>query len=289
MLSQACTAERFFRIDRAQEHLHYVVDICNDELYVLDPADDAGTSPASLDTSGSTCNLFPAPVPSSTEPNTIVLFQPDPIESNVLQQFPTNTTTVCSAQPGMASTLSGSAAISLESIANDSISEPTQQSQQTSQSLVTTAPLPMISIEQQLLSAAAAGHTDRLLQLIQIGADPTCLDAHGRSCLHLSAENGWTATTHVLLQQNNARKLLHQPDRVTGRTPLHAASFTGRQSICEMLLNAGADPRKLDGDGRSSMQLALQAGHTDLGNYLQCKLLVSFQSSLIILINLTIL
>ena len=32
----ACTAERFFRIDRAQEHLHYVVDICNDDLYILD-------------------------------------------------------------------------------------------------------------------------------------------------------------------------------------------------------------------------------------------------------------
>lgn len=33
----ACTAERFFRIDRAQEHLHFVVDICTDDLYILDP------------------------------------------------------------------------------------------------------------------------------------------------------------------------------------------------------------------------------------------------------------
>lgn len=37
----ACTAERFFRIDRHQEHLHYVVDICNDDLYILDAADEA--------------------------------------------------------------------------------------------------------------------------------------------------------------------------------------------------------------------------------------------------------
>jgi diacylglycerol kinase (ATP) len=35
--SIACTAERFFRIDRAQEHLHFVVDICTDDLYILDP------------------------------------------------------------------------------------------------------------------------------------------------------------------------------------------------------------------------------------------------------------
>ncbi|CAG2106022.1 unnamed protein product [Medioppia subpectinata] len=33
----SCTAERFFRIDRAQEDLHFVVDICTDDLYILDP------------------------------------------------------------------------------------------------------------------------------------------------------------------------------------------------------------------------------------------------------------
>lgn len=35
MLS-ACTAERFFRVDRAQEHLHYVTDIANEIIYILD-------------------------------------------------------------------------------------------------------------------------------------------------------------------------------------------------------------------------------------------------------------
>ena len=33
----ATTAERFFRIDRAQEHLHYVTDISSEDLYILDP------------------------------------------------------------------------------------------------------------------------------------------------------------------------------------------------------------------------------------------------------------
>lgn len=33
----SCTAERFFRIDHAQEHLHYVTDICTEDLFVLDP------------------------------------------------------------------------------------------------------------------------------------------------------------------------------------------------------------------------------------------------------------
>lgn len=68
----ACTAERFFRIDRAQEHLHYMMDIANDTVYLLDsdqstmaqtPTDDDTTGSSSFHTthnynsSGSSDNL----------------------------------------------------------------------------------------------------------------------------------------------------------------------------------------------------------------------------------------
>ena len=36
-LFAATTADRFFRIDRGQEHLHYVTDISSEDLYVMDP------------------------------------------------------------------------------------------------------------------------------------------------------------------------------------------------------------------------------------------------------------
>ncbi|NWV01354.1 DGKZ kinase, partial [Upupa epops] len=46
----SATADRFYRIDRAQEHLNYVTEISQDELYVLDPelviTQTVGTSPA---------------------------------------------------------------------------------------------------------------------------------------------------------------------------------------------------------------------------------------------------
>lgn len=35
-ICSACTAERFFRIDRAQEQLHYVTDVAVEAIYVLD-------------------------------------------------------------------------------------------------------------------------------------------------------------------------------------------------------------------------------------------------------------
>ncbi|KAH8408993.1 hypothetical protein KR009_004912, partial [Drosophila setifemur] len=43
----SCTAEHFFRIDRAQEHLHYICDIAIDELYILDH--EAATMPQTPD------------------------------------------------------------------------------------------------------------------------------------------------------------------------------------------------------------------------------------------------
>lgn len=46
-ISLACTAEHFFRIDRAQEHLHYICDIAVDELYILD--NEAATLSPSLE------------------------------------------------------------------------------------------------------------------------------------------------------------------------------------------------------------------------------------------------
>uniref|UniRef100_A0A8C9VYN0 Diacylglycerol kinase n=1 Tax=Scleropages formosus TaxID=113540 RepID=A0A8C9VYN0_SCLFO len=49
----ATTADRFYRIDRAQEHLNYVTEISQDELFILDPeliiTETVGTSPGMPD------------------------------------------------------------------------------------------------------------------------------------------------------------------------------------------------------------------------------------------------
>lgn len=37
MFVSATTAERFFRIDRSQENLHYITDISSEDLFILDP------------------------------------------------------------------------------------------------------------------------------------------------------------------------------------------------------------------------------------------------------------
>ncbi|XP_074680184.1 diacylglycerol kinase zeta isoform X2 [Strix aluco] len=71
------TADRFYRIDRAQEHLNYVTEISLDELYVLDPelviTQTVGTSPAMPDLVDSsatpTGHHFAFPSSSSSPPS----------------------------------------------------------------------------------------------------------------------------------------------------------------------------------------------------------------------------
>ncbi|XP_056657847.1 diacylglycerol kinase zeta isoform X6 [Monodelphis domestica] len=62
----ATTANRFYRIDRAQEHLNYVTEIAQDELYVLDP-ELLGT-PARPDLEAPQTPGPPSPPPSSPRP-----------------------------------------------------------------------------------------------------------------------------------------------------------------------------------------------------------------------------
>ncbi|KAM9557705.1 diacylglycerol kinase zeta isoform 1-T1 [Guaruba guarouba] len=75
------TADRFYRIDRAQEHLNYVTEISQDELYVLDPelvlTQTVGTSPAMPDlvdlSAAPTGDHFAFPPSSSSPPSSPAL------------------------------------------------------------------------------------------------------------------------------------------------------------------------------------------------------------------------
>ncbi|KAI5619011.1 diacylglycerol kinase zeta isoform X5, partial [Silurus asotus] len=73
------TADRFYRIDRAQEHLHYVTEISQDELFILDPelvlTENVSTSPGMPDLVDSSTDIsstqhkFAFPSSSSSPPS----------------------------------------------------------------------------------------------------------------------------------------------------------------------------------------------------------------------------
>lgn len=68
----ACTAERYFRVDRAQEHLHYVTDVGgSEELFVLDTGSSGAPQTPDDDSSGMAAGApkVSSPAPTSDAPS----------------------------------------------------------------------------------------------------------------------------------------------------------------------------------------------------------------------------
>uniref|UniRef100_A0A8C7DD27 Diacylglycerol kinase n=1 Tax=Oncorhynchus kisutch TaxID=8019 RepID=A0A8C7DD27_ONCKI len=57
LMSPATSADRFYRIDKAQEHLHYVTEICQEEVFILDHDGLAGGPATALLTAASSGDL----------------------------------------------------------------------------------------------------------------------------------------------------------------------------------------------------------------------------------------
>jgi ankyrin repeat protein len=65
-----------------------------------------------------------------------------------------------------------------------------------------------------------------------------------------------------------------QPDLPAGskdRTPLHIAAMSGRVETVQLLLDAGADPKKLDRQGDGLLLIAAAGGHAELVSFLIAK------------------
>lgn len=83
----------------------------------------------------------------------------------------------------------------------------------------------MAEAARDLHSAAAAGHEERVRELLAAGAD------------------------------------VHEPVPPVQETPLHAAASNGRERVVEALLAAGANPRALNLSGHTPLMLAAGGGH----------------------------
>jgi len=102
--------------------------------------------------------------------------------------------------------------------------------------------------------AAEEDQTEVCTVLLQAGASPAC------DVLHAAAGAGHVKTLQLLV---GYKDLLETRD-VYNRTPLLCASFNGHSEACELLLDAGANPKAKDEFGFNAMHEACKKGMANL-------------------------
>ena len=94
--------------------------------------------------------------------------------------------------------------------------------------------------------------------LIQRGADILAEDRQKRTALHLAAEAGQSNIVGLILESYEQNQWSVNDLCSKGRSALHEACRAGCQESVQMLLDAGADPRIQDQDGKTPLHAAAE-------------------------------
>lgn len=92
-------------------------------------------------------------------------------------------------------------------------------------------------------------------------------DRNGRSPVWHAARKGEVIIARKLIEigSGGAERGAYVSSKDTmGVAPLHAAAVMGHTEMCQVLLQAGADPLALDREGTSALGFAAMAGHADV-------------------------
>ncbi|XP_059484693.1 eye-specific diacylglycerol kinase-like isoform X7 [Neocloeon triangulifer] len=301
----SCTAERVFRLDKAQEHLHYVMDVASDELLVLDTElptlpqtpEDEGIGDHNLSPTGNSNGLrsrlrISSPGEESSvdrEGVEVVAAELD----QVLQTFEEEEELKMAQENG--------AVEELEEQNGDSGEKSTSPRRCSFQlDLQSQSPTPKIeecsklkhshtfpSIYDRLfgleyyklsnlleknsesvLKAAKTGDLKMLKDLYAMGFSLLSIDPTGQTALHLGARYGHKDIVKFLIA-TAPPSILNMVDNDKGQTALHKAAEAKQRRICCMLVAGGVSISMADSQGTSARDLAQRAQDSELAAYLE--------------------
>ncbi|XP_031664807.1 diacylglycerol kinase zeta-like isoform X19 [Oncorhynchus kisutch] len=250
------TADRFYRIDRAQEHLNYVTEISQDELFILDPemvvTETVSTSPGMpdlVDSSGE----FPEASPkfgfqsSSSSPPS-----PGP---RIMELQKTTQRKRISSDSSVVEALAH----------NDSLrsSKPALTRSEKNSLCNTDKVSPEVLIE----CVKSKDHL-KLKELHKLGADLSLQDPSGCTLLHYAVDTGSKDTVKYILD-NAPTDILDVTEKENGETVLHKAASLCQRTICHYLVEAGASLMKTDLQGDTPKHRAEKAKDAELAAYLE--------------------
>nr|XP_020441708.1 diacylglycerol kinase zeta-like isoform X2 [Monopterus albus] len=273
------TADRFYRIDRAQEHLNYVSEISQEEIFILDPElvvmATVGTSPSampdlvnpfsSLENSRErTSNqgyskdfVYPpsSPSPSSSDPSTSQRQRVNS-DSAAAEALTDNTAPVASklSRAGCIHR-SNTTAAELKPRQRQEKSQKTSETERQRQ-------------KDMLIECVKNKDVKKLQELHQKGADLTVLDQSGCSLLHHAVSTGSKEMVRYILD-NVPSYLLDVTESLHGETVLHRAASQCHRTICHYLVEAGASLMKTDIQGDTPKNRAEKSHDAELAAYLE--------------------
>uniref|UniRef100_A0A671PUF0 Diacylglycerol kinase n=1 Tax=Sinocyclocheilus anshuiensis TaxID=1608454 RepID=A0A671PUF0_9TELE len=228
------TADRFYRIDRGQEHLNYVTEISQDELFILDPElvtkETVGTSPGmpgAMETVGGCSN------------------------STDQFAFP-----ACSAGPSP-----------LCRVHQTHAEDQTESASTDSDSHVRTT-IPYISCIARPHGLLLRHSCSQLVQMREEGANLLVQDRFGHTLLHHAVVLGSKEIVKYIID-NAPACILDVTEKSTGETALHKAAALCQRTICCYLVEAGASLMKTDLQGETPKMYAERAQDMELAAYLE--------------------
>ncbi|XP_047417336.1 diacylglycerol kinase iota isoform X2 [Sciurus carolinensis] len=228
----ATSADRFYRIDRSQEHLHFVMEISQDEIFILDPdmvvSQQAGTPPGMPD---------------------LVVEQ----ASGLADWW----------NPALRKRVLSESGLGM-------ISPHYEDSDLKDLSHSRVLQSPVSSEDHAILQAVVAGDLMKLIESYKNGGSLLIQGPDHCSLLHYAAKTGNGEIVKYILDHGPS-ELLDMADSETGETALHKAACQRNRAVCQLLVDAGASLRKTDSKGKTPQDRAQQAGDPDLAAYLESR------------------
>lgn len=111
-----------------------------------------------------------------------------------------------------------------------------------------------------IIDALRAG-TEMTNLMLEAGVSLEVVDIEDNWPVHIAVQSGDLAFLQMLLQQGVQ---VNERNAVDGSTALHLAAKTGRADMVLELLRKGADPSKLNDDGKTALDVAVSNFHLKL-------------------------
>ncbi|XP_017562165.1 diacylglycerol kinase zeta isoform X2 [Pygocentrus nattereri] len=246
------TADRFYRIDRAQEHLNYVIEISQDELFILDPElvtkKTVGTSPGmpgmveAVGESSSSSDQFAFP---ACSPAPSPLSRVNEKQAACPRKRMSWDGTNAGEQKDAVVSINKGLCRSEDAIWNAADKE-----------------------TEILIESVKSGNFEKLVQLHKDGTSLEVYDALGCTPLHYAVDVGSKEMVKYLIE-NVPPGLLDAVEKETGETALHKAAALCHRTICGYLVDAGASLIKTDLQGDTPKAHAERAQDWVLAEYLE--------------------